>query len=75
MGPGQEYGLPYNSDFNGAEQYGVGFYQTTTKNGRRCSAAVAYLKPARKRPNLTVRVNVTVSKVIIKWPGRRDPGD
>ena len=62
---GQEFGLPYNSDFNGAEQYGVGFYQTTTKNGRRCSAAVAYLPPARKRPNLTVRANVTVSKVII----------
>ena len=63
---GQEFGLPYNSDFNGAQQLGVGFYQTTTKNGRRCSAAVAYLKPARKRPNLTVRVNVTVSKVVIK---------
>ncbi len=63
---GQEFGLPYNNDFNGAEQLGVGFYQTTTKNGRRCSAAVAYLKPARKRRNLTVRVNVAVSKVIIK---------
>ena len=63
---GQEFGLPYNSDFNGAEQYGVGFYQTTTKNGRRCSAAVAYLKPARKRRNLTVRTNVIASKVIIK---------
>ncbi len=36
------------------------------ENGRRCSAAVAYLKPARKRRNLTVRVNVTVSKVVIK---------
>ena len=63
---GQEFGLPYNSDFNGAKQYGVGFYQTTTKNGRRCSAADAYLRPARKRRNLTVRTNVTVSKVIIK---------
>lgn len=63
---GQEFGLPYNNDFNGAQQHGVGFYQTTTKNGRRCSAAVAYLKPARKRRNLTVRVNVTVSKVVIR---------
>ena len=63
---GQEFGLPYNRDFNGAKQLGVGFYQTTTRNGRRCSAAVAYLKPARKRPNLTVRVNVTVSKVVIR---------
>ena len=63
---GQEFGLPFNSDFNGAEQHGVGFYQTTTRNGRRCSAAVAYLKPARKRRNLTVRVNVTVSKMVIR---------
>jgi choline dehydrogenase-like flavoprotein len=63
---GQEFGLPYNGDFNGPQQYGVGFYQTTTKNGRRCSAAVAYLKPGRRRPNLTVRVNVTVSKIIVR---------
>ncbi|MGY3320662.1 GMC family oxidoreductase [Arthrobacter sp. TE12232] len=63
---GREFGLPYNNDFNGAEQYGVGFYQTTTRNGRRCSASVAYLKPARRRRNLTVRVNVSVSKVVIK---------
>lgn len=63
---GQEFGLPYNWDFNGERQFGVGFYQTTTRNGRRCSAAVAYLKPARRRPNLTIRVNATVSKVIIK---------
>ena len=63
---GQEFGLPYNRDFNGERQHGVGFYQTTTRNGRRCSAAVAYLKPARGRPNLTIRVNATVAKVIIK---------
>lgn len=62
---GQEYGLPYNSDFNGAEQWGVGFYQTTTLNGRRCSAAVAYLKPARKRPNLVIQTSATVAKVIV----------
>jgi len=46
---GQEYGLPYNGDFNGETQYGVGVYQTTTRHARRCSAAVGYLKPARKR--------------------------
>lgn len=63
---GQEYGLPYNSDFNGADQWGVGFYQTTTMNGRRCSAAVAYVKPARHRPNLDVRVHATVSRVVIE---------
>ena len=59
-------GCPTTAISTGPKQLGVGFYQTTTKNGRRCSAAVAYLKPARKRPNLTVRVNVTVSKVVIK---------
>lgn len=60
---GQEFGLPYNSDFNGESQYGVGYYQTTTRNGRRCSAAVGYLGPARARPNLTIKTRVTVSKV------------
>ena len=59
-------GCPTTATLTGPKQLGVGFYQTTTKNGRRCSAAVAYLKPARRRPNLTVRVNVTVSKVVIK---------
>ena len=46
---GQEYGLPYNADFNGQSQLGAGFYQTTTKDGRRCSTAAGYIKPARKR--------------------------
>ena len=59
-------GCPTTAISTGPKQLGVGFYQTTTRNGRRCSAAVAYLKPARRRPNLTVRVNVTVSKVVIK---------
>ena len=63
---GQEFGLPYNSDFNGAEQHGVGFYQTTTKDGRRCSAAVAYLRPARNRKNLTVLSKATATRVIVK---------
>ena len=41
----QEYGIPYNPDFNGARQEGVGHYQVTVRNARRSSAAVAYLKP------------------------------
>jgi choline dehydrogenase len=53
----RENGLPVNDDFNGPEQDGVGFYQVTQKNGKRCSTAVAYLRPALKRPNLTVRTN------------------
>lgn len=44
----QQVGLPYNPDFNGARQAGVGFYQTTTRRGRRGSTAVTYLRPAIK---------------------------
>jgi choline dehydrogenase len=50
----QQAGYPRNPDFNGASQLGVGLYQVTQRDGVRCSAATAYLAPARKRPNLTV---------------------
>lgn len=50
-------GLPRNEDFNGARQEGVGFYETSIKDGRRHSTAVAYLQPALYRSNLTVRTN------------------
>ena len=53
----QQCCYPNNDDFNGVTQEGAGFYQTTTRNGVRSSAAAAYLKPARRRPNLrTVRM-------------------
>lgn len=44
-------------DYNGDDQEGVGYFQLTMKDGRRCSSAVAYLKPARKRPNLRIVTN------------------
>lgn len=69
---GQEFGLPYNSDFNGQDQWGVGYYQTTTRNGRRCSAAVAYLRPIKNRSNLVVRTKQLVSRVILD--GKRATG-
>ena len=47
-------GIPYNADFNGAQQEGVGLYAVTQKNGRRWSTAAGYLRMAIKRPNLTV---------------------
>jgi choline dehydrogenase-like flavoprotein len=50
----QELGLSYNPDFNGPVQEGAGTYQTTIRGKRRCSAAVAYLRPVIGRPNLTV---------------------
>ena len=49
-----DFGMPHNADFNSGKLEGAGLYQTTTRNGRRCSAAVGYLKPVLKRPNLTV---------------------
>ena len=55
----------YNDDFNGEKQEGIGFYQTTQKGGKRCSAAKAYLVPCLERENLTVMTETNVSKIII----------
>lgn len=60
----QEAGLPYNPDFNGAVQDGVGFYQSTTHDGRRWSSAQAFLRKAEKRPNLTIRTQTRVARVL-----------
>ncbi|WP_415715879.1 GMC family oxidoreductase [Roseibium sp.] len=59
----QTAGFPFNPDYNGATQEGVGYFQLTTKNGRRCSAAVAYLKPIRNRENLQIVTHALVSKI------------
>ena len=56
-------GMPLNPDYNGAAQEGVAFYQRTIRNGRRWSAAHAFLRPAMRRPNLTVRSSARVSGV------------
>lgn len=61
-----EYGMPYNPDFNSGKQEGAGLYQTTTLNGRRCSAAVGYLRPALKRSNLMVRTDLFVNRIIVE---------
>ena len=62
----RECGLPANDDFNGAQQDGSGFYQVTQKEGRRCSAADAYLRPAMARPNLEVKTDTRVTKVVVE---------
>jgi choline dehydrogenase len=49
-----EWGLPVNEDFNGPQSCGVAFYQVNQRDGRRCSAADAFLRPALPRSNLTV---------------------
>lgn len=60
---GQELGIPYNPDFNGREQAGVGFYQLTQRNRRRSSASLAYLATIRDRKNLTVRMKAPVRSI------------
>lgn len=59
-------GIPYNEDYNGAEQYGVARMQMTIRNGRRASAASAYLRPVRARTNLTVEVGALVQRILIE---------
>ncbi len=63
---GQEAGIMRNDDFNGAEQEGVGYYQMTTRNGLRCSTAVAYLRDAEKRSNFKIETRALVNKVLIE---------
>lgn len=66
-------GHPFNADFNGAEQEGVGVYQLTQVRGRRCSAAKAFLTPdVRHRPNLRIVTGAHASHV--KLDGRRAVG-
>jgi len=60
----QQAGLAYNDDFNGAAQAGVGFYQTTTFEGRRASTAATYLAAVRGNPKLTVVTGAHVLRVL-----------
>lgn len=63
---GQELGIPYNHDFNGKTQAGVGFYQLTQRNRRRSSAALAYLEPVKNRKNLTIRLGAAVTRIVLE---------
>ncbi|MEO5641518.1 MAG: choline dehydrogenase [Sphingomicrobium sp.] len=65
-------GHPRNADFNGASQEGAGYYQTTSRRGRRVSAAVAYLRPAHRRANLTVLTGALATRLLFE--GRRATG-
>lgn len=78
----EQAGIPGNPDYNGKVQEGAGYFQVTTRNGWRSSAATAYLKPARGRANLTIRTDTMVQRVIFRdrravgvemiWNGQRD---
>ncbi|APH73084.1 GMC family oxidoreductase [Aquibium oceanicum] len=61
-----EAGLPTNEDFNGAAQEGAGIYQITTRNGRRMSAARAFLRPAMKRGNVRVVTGSHVGRILFE---------
>lgn len=63
---GVEAGLALNEDFNGATQEGVGVYQITTRNGRRMSAARAFLRPAMKRNNVRVETHALAAKILFE---------
>ena len=58
-----ELGTPISDDYNGAEQEGVGYFQLTAHNGRRCSTAVAYLKGIKDRPNLTILTHAMAERI------------
>jgi choline dehydrogenase len=62
---GQELGLAFNPDFNGAVQDGVGYYDVTQRKARRESASTAYLHPARARPNLTILTHALGLQVVM----------
>jgi choline dehydrogenase len=64
-----EAGIPTNPDFNGATQEGAGFFQTTTRRGRRASTAFSYLRPARRRGNLHVEIAALAQRIVFE--GRR----
>lgn len=68
---GMEAGLPFNDDVNGAAQDGISYFQLTVKNGRRWSAAQAYLKPVMNRPNLRVETDAHVAALLFERPESR----
>ena len=64
-----ERGIPFNPDFNGANQEGAGYFQTTSRNGIRCSTAAGYLKQAKGRKNLTILTHAFVKRIV--FDGKR----
>ena len=68
----EQAGYRRNRDFNGERQEGFGYYQLTARNGRRCSASVGYLKPARRRQNLKVVSGALATHIVLN--GRRAIG-
>ena len=72
IGAAGDLGIPRTDDFNGARQEGAGYFQLTTGNGLRCSAAKAYLPAARARGNLAVETSAHATGII--FDGKRALG-
>ncbi len=62
----EQLGIPRNDDFNGLTQEGAGYFQTTSRRGRRCSTAVGYLRPARGRANLAVVTGALARRIFLR---------
>ena len=69
IGSAGAQGIARNDDFNGATQEGAGYFQATVRNGRRASAATAYLRPAMRRSNLSVVTGAHAERIL--FDGRR----
>jgi choline dehydrogenase len=68
----KEAGIPYNEDYNGATQEGVGYFQQTASKGLRCSTAKGFLRPARKRKNLHTVTKALTTRIL--FDGRKAVG-
>jgi len=66
MDAAEEVGIPKVNDFNKGDNFGCGYFQVTEKKGLRCSAAVGYLNPIKKRKNLKIITNAHVKKINFK---------
>jgi choline dehydrogenase len=59
-------GFPRNNDFNGVSQEGVGYFQMTARRGRRVSSSVAFMRATERRPNVALKTDATVERLIIE---------
>lgn len=62
----QSLGVPFTHDFNGPMQRGVGFYQFMNRQGKRSSAAYAFIEPLRRNARLTLKINAAVSRIVVE---------
>ena len=61
-----QMGIPRNPDYNSGDQAGTGYFQRTMHKGYRYSAAKAFLRPARKRPNVDIRTNAQAAEILFE---------